>query len=147
VSWPRAISPWAKIIRLASRQIGPVEKVDQILGQEIKNGRGETIGKINNLAVDLESGRSSMRLLMWRAGIVSPYRRAILIRCGPDEPGRECDQDESHQRSAVSRQPTRQRGVCSTGLHILDSRCGGRGLPETRTLPPKRLVTCMAPVN
>ncbi|MDB6065731.1 MAG: PRC-barrel domain containing protein [Pedosphaera sp.] len=41
----------------ASRQIGPVEKVDQILGQEIKNGRGETIGKINNLAVDLESGR------------------------------------------------------------------------------------------
>lgn len=41
---------------ISARQIGPVERADQVLGREIKNGRGETIGKINNLAVDLESG-------------------------------------------------------------------------------------------
>jgi sporulation protein YlmC with PRC-barrel domain len=44
-------------ISTSGNQIGHIQRAHLILGKEVKNARGEDIGKIDDLVVDLESGR------------------------------------------------------------------------------------------
>src|SRR5438094_9170843 len=44
-------------------QFGPGEKASKIIGMEVKNLQNEKLGKVDELAVDLESGRIALAVL------------------------------------------------------------------------------------
>src|SRR5437899_5918420 len=39
-----------------THRFGSLEKADELIGSDIKNNQGQTLGKIDDLVVDLESG-------------------------------------------------------------------------------------------
>jgi sporulation protein YlmC with PRC-barrel domain len=42
---------------MSAERLGPTEKASSIIGREVKNNQNEKLGKVDNLAIDLESGR------------------------------------------------------------------------------------------
>src|SRR5690242_9900198 len=42
---------------IRAERLGPTEKASNIIGREVKNNQNEKLGKVDNLAIDLESGR------------------------------------------------------------------------------------------
>jgi sporulation protein YlmC with PRC-barrel domain len=61
----------------AGNQISHVERAHKILGKEIKNGRGDDIGKISDLVVDLESGRLLYAIVDVNGGVPGGNRVTI----------------------------------------------------------------------
>lgn len=49
-------------------QIGHVERVSKLLGREIRNGGGESLGNLDNVVVDLESGRLLLGVIKLKDG-------------------------------------------------------------------------------
>ncbi len=58
-------------------KVGTVEKANQIIGKNVFNRQGEAIGKINNLVVDLTSGRVLYAIVDEQGGVPGVDRYAI----------------------------------------------------------------------
>jgi sporulation protein YlmC with PRC-barrel domain len=81
-------------VPLASAQAVKVSRADKVIGTNVKNPQGETLGEIDNLMIDLEGGRVAFAVLSsggvlglggklvavpWHALVLKPGERTFIL--------------------------------------------------------------------
>jgi len=78
---PPGESPRAGLAKTGHNRFGPTEKASKVIGMEVKNGQNEKLGKVDDLAVDLQSGRI-VEVILSIGGFVGIGDRLIAVPPG-----------------------------------------------------------------
>jgi sporulation protein YlmC with PRC-barrel domain/surface antigen len=89
---------------MRAERLGPTDKASDIIGREVKNNQNEKLGKVDNLAIDLESGRV-VGVLLSIGGMlgVGDHMVAVPPQAFRDDPARKVvylDADKERLKAA-----------------------------------------------
>ena len=104
---------------------GTVSKVTDLIGKEVKNQQNQTLGKIDNLAIDMQSGRIAYAVLS-TGGFLGAGAKYIAVPLQAISPGKDKD---TFQMAASKEQIDAAAGVDKDNLPAQPSAMWGASRP------------------